>query len=171
MMKFIAAALVVALPQVAQAATPPRPCLSRADASELSLYVLPSIIPVVVDRCRASLPAQSWLVGESAAYAQRLAAERQTHWAGARRAIVAMAGERPPAGVSDNSLRSLIDDMVRSMLPAAIDAPTCQTIEDFSRLLAPLPSRNLGELTALLAEIGSRDANRRDFQMCPSERP
>ena len=170
-MKIVAAALLLALPQIAQAATPPRPCLNRADASDLSLYVLPSVIPVVVDKCRASLPAESWLVNEAPAYGQRLAAERESHWPGARRAMVAMAGGRPPPGVSDNSLRSLTDDMVRAMMPAALESETCQTIEEFSRLLAPLPTRNLGELTALLAEIGSRKSTRPGVQMCPSGRP
>jgi hypothetical protein len=168
MIRIFVAAALLAFPQIAEAAIAPSPCLSRADAADLSLYVLPSIIPVVVDRCRVSLTAESWLVSEAPDYAQRLASQREAHWSGARRAMVVMAGKRPPKEIKDASLRSLTDDMLLAMLPATIDQATCQTIEDFGRLLAPLPAQNLGELTALLAEIGSRRGNSNGPKICPA---
>jgi hypothetical protein len=171
-MKLAAAALLLAVPQVAAPPASPPPCVSRADAADLSLYLLPALLPAVVERCRATLPATAWLTTQGPAYGERLAVGRDARWPGARRAFVNMAGGRqPPKGVSDATLRSLAEDMLRTQLPAAMKVEDCRKIDDFARLLSPLPPDNLGEFVALLMDVGSAAKPNREFDMCPFARP
>lgn len=169
-MKLIAAALLLAAPQITDAAARSRekPCVTRDQIASLGLYVLPAALPVVVERCRSALPADAWLTVEGTAYAERLASGREAHWPGARTAFEKLSGERAPEGVSDTSLRSLVDDAVRAKLPSTIKERHCPQIDEAARLLAALPPENLAGIAAMLMELGTEKDN--DFRVCPSGR-
>jgi hypothetical protein len=169
-MKLIAAALLVTTPQIADAAARSRDkaCVTREQVASLGLFVLPSVLPIVVERCRSALPANAWLTLEGPAYAERLAAGREANWPGARAAFEKFSGEATPDGISDTTLRSLVDDAVRAKLPAEIKRAHCPQIDEAARLLAPLPPENLAGIAAMLLEFGSKEDD--EFGVCPTDR-
>ncbi len=118
-MTLVVAALLLTAPQVTNVAKidPAARCTTHAEMVDLGLYFLPSIIPVVAERCRSILPADAWLTIEDPAYVERIATARNEHWVGAKQAFVKMMGESPLEGISDTTFRGLMDDMPRTKLP------------------------------------------------------
>jgi hypothetical protein len=173
--KLFAAIAILIVPSPAAAApTPPAPCITPAELSDMALYFLPVVLGVVTEKCRPVLPAEAYLLTDGVAFAERLSAERSSRWPGARAAFVKLAGE-VPAGTTDEQLRQMGDAMFRTRLPNDIRTADCGTVDEFARVLAPLPPDNLGRLAGLLASAGaSRDRKKRrpgGFPICPPDAP
>ena len=160
-MRLIAAALLLAAPQVADAAATKsaKPCVSRAELVAAFLYLLPKAIPAVTDKCRPHLPDSAWLLTEGQTYAERLAAKRAEHWPGTLRMFEKVSDGPLPPEISDESIRSLTDDVLRAKLMPEIKPKDCGTIDEAARLVAPLPPENLAELVGLIAERSIKKGN------------
>jgi len=154
-MKLIVAALAIAsLANGAAAATPlaapaPAPCLTPAQVSDVVLFALPSALDAVAAKCRPSLPANAYLLNGGHALSERLAAESQRHWQGAMMAMKSLGDKKMPEGISADTARSLVRDVMTAELLKKVSPADCGRINEGAELLAPLPPENLGRLFAL----------------------
>jgi hypothetical protein len=55
----------------------------------------------------------------------------------------------------DSSLREMVDVVLEGMITQEIPVGECSKIDNFVRLLAPLPPENTAELVALLVSMGT----------------
>ena len=153
-MKLLAIAAALAAPQPS---APPL-CVPQAEVADMALYFLPPLYRTIADKCRATLPADAYLLTGATAYFDRIAAERDARWPGARRAFVKIIGTGElPKQVTDESLRSLSDVMLTAKLSADIKTEHCATIDEYAELLAPLPPENLAKLAALTMALATND--------------
>lgn len=170
-MKFLAAILTISVAQ-AQAAAPvpaaPPPCVSRAEMEDMVFYLLPVVLPAMAEKCASSLPANSWLGTEAAAYAARLAGDRAAHWPGVHSAFLKIGGPIP-RGAKEADIKRTIDDSLSAMLvPARVRGADCVTIDEAARLLAPLPPENLARLASLLVQKSTAGERPRGVPVCPA---
>ncbi|HEY5722780.1 MAG TPA: hypothetical protein VIT45_10710 [Allosphingosinicella sp.] len=151
--------LAIAAALAAQPApVPPPQCVPQADVADMALYYLPAIYRTVAEKCRAALPADAYLVTGASAYFDRIAAQRDSRWPGARRAFVKIIGTSElPKEVTDESLRSLSDAMLAAKLSADLKTEHCSTIDEYAELLAPLPPENMAKVVALTGALATKD--------------
>lgn len=154
---FVAAALAgqPALAQAQQA-----PCITPQQASSLAGYALPSVISGTTKRCDSSLSSKSFLKTNGSALAARYAARKAETWPEARAAFLAMSKGKDDASkifsqLPDSSLREMVDVVLEGMITQEIPVGECSKIDNFVRLLAPLPPENTAELVALLVSMGT----------------
>ena len=154
-MKLAAIALLLAAPQPASVSPPS--CVSQADVVEMALYFLPPVYRAVADKCRSTLSADSYLLTGGTVYFERLSAERDAHWPGARRAFMTIIGERElPKGLTDDLLRGMSDAVLTAKLTEDIKREHCATVDEYAELLAPLPPENLAKLVALTGALATK---------------
>lgn len=153
-MKWTIAALALMGAQAADAATPPA-CITRAQVTEATLFILPTLLDAVADKCRPSLPAGAYLLNGGRALSQRLGASSPEHWAGARAALESFGKDKMPGGLSAETTRGLIRDMLAGDALKKVTAADCGRIDEVAEALSPLPPQNLGRLVALLIQLGS----------------
>ena len=118
----LAAAALVALPGMAQAAEPP--CLTAGEFSALATYALPGVVGDVTQRCAATLPANAFLPGNGETLARRYGESAVHAWPAAKLAFLKLsAGAGPDAvamlsGMPDDSLQQVVS-RVGKAAPAA----------------------------------------------------
>lgn len=159
----LAAILAVALasqPVVAQAQD--APCISPQQAASLAGYALPSVISGTTKRCDTNLPAKSFLKTNGPALAERYATRKAETWPAAKSAFLAMSKGKDDASkifsqLPDSSLREMLDVILEGMIAQEIPLGECAKIDNFVRLLAPLPPENTAELVALMVGMATAD--------------
>jgi hypothetical protein len=154
----VAAAALACQPVMAQAQS--APCITAKQAASLAGYALPSVIAGTTKRCDANLPAQSFLKTNGPALAQRYATRKTETWPEARAAFLAMSKGKDDASkifsqLPDASLRDMVDVVLEGMIAQEIPLTECSKIDNFVRILAPLPPENTAELVALLIDLGT----------------
>ncbi len=169
----LAGALLLVASGTAQAAGPP--CLTKGEFSSLAGYALPSVIAGTAKRCSLTLDGKAFLSTDGAKLAQRYSARKAQSWPGAKAAFVKLSSEKPEtknvfAKLSDDSLREMLDVILEGMVSQEIPLEKCQTIDQFVRLLAPLPPENTAELIALTVGLAtdSKPAKVGKLNLCQS---
>lgn len=148
-----AAAAIAFQPVVAKAEE--APCITPKQAASLAGYALPSVISGTTKRCETSLSAQSFLKTGGSALAQRYATRKAETWPAAKAAFLAMSKGKDEASkvftqLPDSSLREMVDVVLEGMIAQEIPVEDCSKIDNFVRLLAPLPPENTAELVVLM---------------------
>jgi hypothetical protein len=170
----IAAALLLG-PQVAVSAQAAKPCVTRAEAADMTLFFLPTLVDRMAEKCRASLPRTSFLAGSGKAFGERVKREGGDRWPSVKSALLKIAGDQIPPALSDGTLRRMSEEIIGAELAKDLKIKDCAAIDEAFALLAPLPADNLGRLGALLIVMGekrqetrqNRDA--RPFTICPAQ--
>lgn len=169
-MKILLAAALLAVPPAppVKPSAPP-PCLTRAEVTDLTLFLLPAVLDGAADQCRASLPAGAYLLTGGRTLSQRLMADT-THGAGAVGAIRKIAGDSLPAELGPDTLRGLAHDMLGKAMLADLKPADCGAINEAAELLAPLPPQNIGGLIAVGLSIAGRKAGKSgaNISLCPA---
>ena len=145
MIKTLAAAALLLSAQ----ATPPAQCIPRAQAGQMAVALLPSLIDSMGRACATHLPAGAFLGNGSRALSERLRADTAAVRAGAVTAILAMTGQAAPAAGQNP------DDMIRVLTDSfttGVDAPSCRGASELIEALAPLPTANVAQ--AVSAVLG-----------------
>jgi hypothetical protein len=163
-----ALALAGAPAQAAPVATaaPPPPCITRAQVSDVTLFALPGILDAAAAKCRGSLPASAYLLNGGQALSRRLAAGAAAHWAGAVAVLRNFGDKKMPEGLSEDTARGLIRDVLAGEILKKTTPADCARINEAAELLAPLPPENLGRLAALFLSLAS-DAKKGSPTLCP----
>ncbi len=154
----LASALLAVVPGIAQAQGPA--CLNAKEFSSLAAYALPSAITGATKRCTSTLSAGSFLKADGQALADRYASRKTANWPDAKVAFFKISGEKPETAqllrsLPDDSLREMIDVILEGMVSQEIPLNKCGTIDNYVRLLAPLPPENMAELIALTVALSA----------------
>jgi hypothetical protein len=153
-----AAAAFACQPVVAQAQD--AACLSPKQAASLASYALPSVISGTTKRCATTLPGNSFLKTSGETLAKRYATRKTENWPAAKAAFLTMSSGKDDASkvlaqLPDDSLREMIDVILEGMIAQEIPLGECGKIDNFVRLLAPLPPENTAELVALTVSLAT----------------
>lgn len=153
------AALLLLVPGVAEAAEPP--CLTKSEFSSLAGYALPSVISGTTKRCSATLGPEAYLAQDGAQLAERYAVRKTSAWPDAKAAFLKLSAEKDAKTrdvfrkLSDDSLQEMLDVILEGMVSQEIPLEKCGTIDEFVRLLSPLPPENTAELIALTVGLAA----------------
>jgi hypothetical protein len=154
----LAAALLAAPPPVVvMSKAPPPPCFTRAEVTDLTLFLLPALLNGAAEQCRPNLPANAYLLNGGRALSQRLMADT-SHGPGAVSAIRKIAGDSIPAALTPETLRGLAVDMLGKQLLTSVKPADCGALNEAAELLAPLPPENIGGLIAVGITVGANKA-------------
>jgi hypothetical protein len=168
MKRFIAALAIAGTSAGAAVPPPPPPCLTRAQVSDVTLFALPSILDAVAAKCRPSLPATAYLLNGGHALSERLAASSAQHWQGAVGALQSFGGDKKiPEGISADTARALIRDVLTSEMLKATKPADCAKINEAAELLAPLPPENLGRLIGVVLSLAADGKKGSPPPICP----
>ena len=129
---------MVRLGQLAQAAQPPRPCITDSEMHGLVAYFLPAVIDEVTRGCTPHLQANSYMRSGMTVLRGSLGQGKEAAWPAARAAFFKMsdaADEKTMAGLSDKALRPLVDEMLAGKMAIPVDAPKCQEINGIAEAL------------------------------------
>ena len=151
--RIAAAAALLFAPGIASAAQPP--CLTQTEFSSLAGYALPSVIGGATKRCGATLGPKSYLSTGGNQLIGRYAAHKAAAWPKAKAAFMKISNEKKDKSYAlfenlpDKSLQEMLDVIFEGMVSQEIPLEECGKIDNFVRLLAPLPPENTAELIAL----------------------
>jgi hypothetical protein len=155
----VATALAI---QPAMAQAQEAPCITPGQAASLAGYALPSVISGTSKRCDTNLSAKSFLKTNGPDLAKRYATRKAQTWPEAKAAFLAMSKGKDDASkifsqLPDSSLREMVDVVLEGMIAQEIPLTECGKIDNFVRLLAPLPPENTAELVALMIGMATAD--------------
>jgi len=148
--RLAAAALLLALPGIGQAAEPP--CLTRSEFSDLAGYALPSAIGGAAARCEASLPAGAFLTNGGEQLVRHYEARKNEIWPSAKAIFLKLSAKSDKqaydllAKLPDETLQEMLGLMIEGLVTQEIAPEKCGAIDDAVRLLAPLPPKNTADL-------------------------
>jgi hypothetical protein len=149
-LKILLAAALLAAPQTVTVRAPaaPPPCFTRAEVTDLTLFLMPALLNGAAEQCRPNLPANAYLLNGGRALSQRLMADT-SHGPGAVAAIRKFAGDSLPPALTPETLRSMAVDMLGKQLLTSVKPTDCGALNEAAELLAPLPPENVGGLVAV----------------------
>jgi hypothetical protein len=168
-MKGMIAALALVGVSTSAAAVPPPPpaCLTRAQVSDVTLFALPVILDALAAKCRPSLPANAYLLNGGHALSERIALNSAQHWQGAMAAMKTFGDKKMPEGISADTARSLVRDVMTSEMLKTTTPAQCVKINEAAELLAPLPPENIARLMSLGLEIAGDGRKGGPPPICP----
>jgi hypothetical protein len=158
MLRPVAALMMLALPATAASAQA-KPCFSTAEATSLVTALLPDGLAVAVEKCRAVLPAQAYLVRSGDALVSRYRAQAAPAFKGARPVFAKMMGKDAALldSLDDETVRKLMGAGVAQAIGKDIKPATCPDIDRIAEALDPLPPRNMSLLVGAILDIVSRE--------------
>lgn len=180
MIRSLAAAILLITPQMALAEEPAKPCLTRREAQDLTIFFVPTLLESAAGACEASLPANAFLRTGAIALADKHRPESELRWPGAKTALdkIGLAGTElsgldKMSSPKLDAAKLVMQGVIRLVLTDTIKPGDCPTIDELARALSPLPAENLGSLVALLLELssktdGKKGGQMRDFRICPA---
>ena len=156
----LAASALAIQPTMAQAQD--APCITPAQAASLAGYALPSVISGTTKRCDTALSDKSFLKTSGPALAQRYATRKTETWPAAKAAFLVMSKGKEGADkifsqLPDASLREMVDVVLEGMIAQEIPIGEWGKIDNFVRLLAPLPPEDTAELVALMIGMATAE--------------
>lgn len=145
-------------------------CMSRPQLEALITYALPSIIDQLARSCAPSLKPDAYLRMSSGELSARYRTDSEQYWPTARGAVNALTGQDVSV-LGEDTEKAMVTSMVGVGIASAVKPTDCGAVNEAIELLSPLPARNLGRLTAMLAIIGSKDGKPGDspFAICPAD--
>ncbi|MDR2857226.1 MAG: hypothetical protein LBV50_05195 [Novosphingobium sp.] len=147
-------------------------CLNPQEMHGFVAYFLPKVLDEVSRNCTA-LPADSYVRTGMPHLAAQLQDARQAAWPMARSAFLKFA---PPgdvkaiAGLSDDALRPLVDEVMASKMSISITPAACGDANDILEALAPLSAEQGVHLVATILTLAARGGSKMPTT-CPREAP
>jgi hypothetical protein len=169
---FALASLLTAPTAIAPVTSAPPQCLTRAEVRDLTFAALPIGLDAAAEACRASLPANAFLLTGGHALSQRLQTGSDALWAGAFAAIAKVADLKDmPKGLKPETLRLLAHDMATSELKKAMKPADCGFANDLAETLAPLSEDGIARLVVagiMIANHEQKPGAKKSFPaICP----
>lgn len=146
-MKTIAAATALLL-LAAQPALAQDQCIPRAQAAQMAVSLVPSLIDSAAGSCRTHLPAGAFLGNGSTALAERLRTDTASVRASAVAMVLQLTGQTPSPGLD----QELMLRTFAAGLTAGLDPAQCRGASEMLEALAPLPTANVAQ--AIGAALG-----------------
>ncbi|MCX7863536.1 MAG: hypothetical protein N2423_00645, partial [Novosphingobium sp.] len=155
-----ACAMLAALPGLARADD--STCLTRQEFSDLASYALPSALSGTAQRCAPILGKSAYLPANGDKLVEAYAARKDKSWPAAKSAFLkinAKSGDKTGkllTHMPDDALQDMVDLMIEGMVAQGIPPDKCETIDEFARLLAPLPPENTAQIIALIVSLAGK---------------
>jgi len=155
-----AAAVLIAAPGVVRAAEPP--CLAKSEFIDLAGFTLPSLIGGAKARCGPVLGPEVFLPTGEEELVERYAARQDTTWPGAMAAFLKISSKTDGKAndilkqLPEETLKDMLTLMIEGMVSQEIPTEMCGSIDEFARLLSPLPAENTAELISLILALASK---------------
>ena len=164
MIRFAMAATLLALPQAAAAQADA--CLAREEVRTLIVFATPSLLEAASRTCASAVPADAFLRTGAPAMAERLRAESSAEAGNIIPVIEKLAGKEMPQGLSEETTRGLVRDIVGAEVAKGIKPRDCRVIDAVASSLSPLPAINIATLTAAILELGAGKDKKTPFRIC-----
>jgi hypothetical protein len=169
MLKALAIAALLTAPSTTNA---PPPCLTRGEIQDMTFAVLPLALDATAEACRATLPADAFLLTGGRALSERLKQGSEAHWAGAIVGFLKIAGSKDvPAGLQAETLHALGRDLLNSELRKTLKPADCGFANDLAETLAPLSPDGIARVVVagfLIARHEQKKADKSFPALCPS---
>ncbi|HEV2745826.1 MAG TPA: hypothetical protein VGW34_00835 [Allosphingosinicella sp.] len=163
--------LLAAAMVLSQAAAPaPQSCLTRPEAADVALVMLPGVIDGAASKCASALPRDAFLRTGSRAMAERLRRESAKRASQAIAAFAKLGDEPMPSGVSEATMKQLVEEVAAGAIVEGIKVRDCAAVNEVVEALAPLPAPNLATVVAVLMELGGKTESDSSFRMCAAGR-
>ena len=156
MIRYAMAAALLALPQAAAAQA--NACLARHEVRTLFAFLAPTLVDSAAKKCVTVLPADAFLRTDAPAMVERLRTESEAQSSGFAAVLEKMSGKKIPEGLSEETMRSLMRDIIGTEFTKGIKPGDCGPINELVSALAPLPGANIGTIAAILLEAGGSKA-------------
>jgi hypothetical protein len=163
--RFLAPVLAIAALTTAQAAqAQQQACVASEDLGDAVVYAMPIAFDAAQNACANRLSKKGFMATEGEAFISEFRAGQDQAWPGAFRLLktfmASKGGEGSDADIAamitalpEDSLRPFVDGMVGQMIADEIKGDSCTKIERGLELIAPLPTENVGDLVAFIAEL------------------
>lgn len=170
----IAAGILVIAPGIAQAQAP---CLTPSEVSSLVSYAMPSVIEGTAKRCATALAPNAFLRTDGERLAARYSQRKDAAWPRAKAAFMKIGNSDDSNGAEffrnmpDKVQRDMLDVIIPGLVSQEIGLDKCLDLDNFARLLAPLPPENTAELVGLVAGLASKpgdDSKPGKLRICTS---
>ncbi len=151
-------------------AAPAKSCINPDEIKGFVGYVLPDLVGSVVTKCGPTLRPDGYINTRGGQLADRLAVGKEAAWPMARAAFRKMGGDfkgQPKAGLSERTIRSLIDNEMVAKLTTELPLTMCRDIETIVAPLDPLPAENMVQLLAAIFGVAGRKGS--EVQACPPQ--
>jgi len=163
--------LILALAVTTSAeAAPAATCIDANEIRGFVGYVLPDVVGTVVTKCGPTLRPDGYFNTRGSQLGERLAVGKEAAWPMARSAFRKMGGDfkgQPKAGLSERTIRSLIDNEMVTKLTSQLPLTMCRDIESIVAPLDPLPAENMVQLLAAIFGVAGRKGS--DVKACPPQ--
>jgi hypothetical protein len=163
----MAVGIALTVTTAAQAA-PAATCIDANEIKGFVGYVLPDVVGAVVAKCGPTLRPDGYVNARGSQLAERLAVGKEAAWPMARAAFRKMGGDfkgQPKAGLSERTIRSLIDNEMVAKLTSELPLSMCRDIETVVAPLDPLPAENVVQFLAAIFGVAGRKGS--DVRACP----
>ena len=151
-------------------AVPAKECINPDEIRGFVGYVLPDIVGSVVGKCGPSLRTDGYFNTRGSQLTARLAVGKEAAWPMAKAAFRKIGGDfkgSPKAGLSDRTIRSLIDNEMVTKLTTELPLSMCRDIESVVAPLDPLPADNIVQFMAAVFGVAGRKGS--DVKACPPQ--
>ncbi len=163
-----AAAIGLMASSAQAAAADARSCLTRAEATNLAVAMLPDLLDAISKKCATALPEAATLRAGLPPLLERYRPAADAAWPKALLVIGKAAGDTLQ-GIDPKLIRPMIGPMLGDMFGSSIKPADCPQIDRVVTDLAPLPPANIADLAITLVEIGQKSGKKSELVICPTD--
>lgn len=162
----LTAAIALAALTSAQTAQAKQACVAPADLSASAIYVLPIAYDAAKSVCAKTLKPTGYIATKGDKVIAPFRAKQTKSWPGTFRMIKVYLEQNPAiagntgfdvvgmlSSLPEANLRPFADGMIGQFIAGKIQPKHCTRIERGMELLGPLPSDNVAELFAFIADV------------------
>lgn len=163
--RIFAPALALAALGSAQAAqAQQQACVNSDDLGDAVVYALPIAFDAAQTACANRLSKSGFMATKGEDFISKFRAGQDKAWPGAFRLLKTFMAKDGAEGedaqinamitsLPDDALRPFVDGLAGQMIADEIKGDSCEKIERGLELIAPLPTDNVGDLVAFIAEL------------------
>lgn len=170
----IAATMALASTTQVLAAVPAaqKPCMTQAELHGMVAYAMPSLMALVVDRCKAALPGSAVMLTRGPQLIGQLEAGRSAAYPMARAAFLKFADQGDTGALQmmqnlpETAFRPIMDGIITEKLGSSINVKNCADIDHVYGTLTPLPAANFIDFVTQIVTISAREDKK--MAICPA---
>lgn len=137
-------------------------CVPRAQAAQMAVALMPSLIDAAAQACAARLPAGAYLGSGSRALSERLRTETAAVRPGAVAMVLQMTGQTPSPGLD----QELMLRTFAAGLTEGLDAAQCRGASEMLEALSPLPTANVARAVGAALGVAMAQAGEDGPPIC-----
>jgi len=149
------------LPSAAQAATATQ-CMTKPELRGMVAYMMPSVVDSIIEKCKATLPADSFVATRAPELSRELAKGQPAAWPMAKRAFMKFGGDDDKGAAAmleampEAAMRPLVENVLTQEFSGMIKTKDCKDVDAVLGTLVPLPAISFVDLFTEVLIIGAR---------------